>query len=200
MAEEEKKESERREKDEETPAAKPAVVSSKIVRYLVGAIIFLVIISITVAVAWWVSDFVLKTRRPQQPDDQEQAGEIKAEQPVKTFDCGDAFTVILTDPEGRSGVSFTLRLEIRLLVNPDAHDPEPDLILAELGRRKEMIRNAIYDVLLGLDPQRFQGREAAKGWSDLKGEIQKAVSLQLPIGYGAQIQTVLFDNPIFQGG
>ena len=184
------------EKEEAAGAPKAAAAPSKLIRWLVGAIILLVIISITGATAYYVTTKLLE-RRDTPVVDPESARTIDAEKMVYVFECGDPFTATLTDPEGRGG-TYTLRVSVSLSVNPDAHEPDALRILQELTKRRVFIRNAIYDVLISQDPKRFVGAASAQGWGDLRAQIQKAVHDQLPPGY--QVQYVLFDNPIFQGG
>lgn len=199
MAEDEKKEAERKEKrEEEAPEAKkPAAGPSKVVRWLVGAAVFLLIILVGGAVAYYVARIVIEGQKGPSVVDVEGQREIDPEKPVEIFEFESPFRVILTDPEGR-GERATLLVTVRLQVNPDAREPDAAKIKAELAKRKWILRNAIYDVLYAQDPRRFIGANAAQGWGDLKAQIQKAVHDQMPSGY--QVQAVLFDDPIFQGG
>lgn len=199
MADEEKKEKEREKEAEGKEEAKPKAAPSRLVKYLVGSLVFLLIVAVTGAVAFAVSRYVIDkmSAGPVVPPSAEGPGRLRAGQAPKIYDCGEPFTVILTDPEGRGG-SSTLRVSVSLAVNPESLDPTAEEIMAELHRRAPFIRNAIYEVLQMQDPQAFTGPARAEAWGNLKAQIQKAVHDQLPAGY--QVQQVLFDNPIFQAG
>lgn len=193
---------EKKEKPEadEKEEAKPKAAPSRLAKYLLGSLVFLLIVAVTGAVAFAVSRFVIDkmSAGPVVPPSDEGPGRLRAGVEPKIYHCGgEPFTVILTDPEGRGG-SSTLRLFVSLAVNPDARDPTAEEIMRELNRRTPFIRNAIYEVLQAQDPQAFTGPARAEAWGNLKAQIQKAVHDQLPAGY--QVQHVLFDNPIFQAG
>jgi flagellar basal body-associated protein FliL len=160
---------------EEKPKTAPAGMSNT-VKILIGTSLVFVLLAVVFFATWYFTQMWGGSNRPVQPGGVIDDGRGETEQdPPVPFEVGQ-FTVVIFDESGRS---FNLRVKVLLTVN--AERPEKEEVMLELGARKDQLTDAIYDVLIGMDPKNFMGTstERSEGIAELKASIIRAVNSRM---------------------
>jgi flagellar basal body-associated protein FliL len=161
------------------------LLSSFVIKVLLGAIGLVAVIILVVFVTYWTANsFLMGTQPSEQKVTQEKPGAIQRE-PYKTFDLKNDFIITKTDP--RTGRTKTLKLHLVLAFTQDNA-----AVKSELKNRKAQIRDLIYGVL-GSMPVDELGYDDKQSIQDrLVSEINKILTS------GNRIEDVYFSSFVFQ--
>jgi flagellar basal body-associated protein FliL len=177
----------------ETPTeekAKPAKASSSgLVKFLIGVTFVVVLLTVVFFSTWYFTKMWNTEGSLVKPGiDPERIESEKA--PAEIFDMGQ-FTVVIFDESGRS---FNLRVYVKLGIGKER--PELVQVKEELTARKDQLTDAIYDVLVGMEPKNFMGTstERSEGMAELKASIIRAVNSRMK----QKIDACFFTEFIFQ--
>lgn len=167
-------ETENTEVTEEKAKAAPVGMSNT-VKVLIGTSLVFVLLAVVFFATYYFTRMWTTTGRAIEPSDRMLERQGAEQDPPMPFEVGQ-FTVVIFDESGRS---FNLRVKVLLTVN--AERPEKEEVLAELGNRKDQLTDAIYDVLIGMDPKNFMGTptERSEGMAELKASIIRAVNSRM---------------------
>lgn len=180
------------EKGGEAAAAgeKKPVMQSKAVKILLGLALIAALGSITVLVAYYVSQFVKMGEVTAEQGAVDQGATEKIQEPPNHVPMG-TFISILSDEAGQT---YNLKITLSLIVNKDR--PDEKEATAELGLRKTQLTDALNEVLIGTDPKSFTGSPAKRreGYNELRDAITRAVNARMK----AKIDGVFIEEFIFQ--
>lgn len=174
MAEDKEQDKDKEVEEKETPAKpKGTPMAAKIVKVLIGVAILAVMLGFVFLATYLFTQKVKMDGLPVEPG--VRPGQDQATEPPLTFDMN-KFTVIIFDEAGRN---YNLRVWVLLTVNSE----RPDHVEAtnELGLRKDQLTDAIYEVLIAMNPKNFMGSptERSQGMAELKASIIRAVNARM---------------------
>ncbi|PIU46280.1 MAG: hypothetical protein COS94_10520 [Candidatus Hydrogenedentes bacterium CG07_land_8_20_14_0_80_42_17] len=173
----EKGEKERKEEvvEEVAESKKTPLLQSNLVKILLGIAIVVVILTLVFFTTYYfVHYFRTSSLTPTEPVipgvDQNQI----QDPPLET-DMGQ-YTVIIFDENGRS---YNLRATILLTVN--SKRPEKAEVTNELQNRMNQLTDAIYEVMIALNPKSFMGNglQRSQGIAEMKAAIIRAVNSRM---------------------
>lgn len=177
---------------EEAPAEKRGLSGKAmfVLRLFVGILTVLLLIAVSAAVAWHIAG--------QSRGDSTRAGEREDEPTEQTditydfLDVGDPFVTLPTDENGLASAS--MRVTIRVGIRSDRTSDKLQTVEA-FNRRKEVIRDQIITVLLGVRPSEFRKNQAQQK-ANLQASILAAINQQMPRDHGVDL--VIFSDFVFQ--
>lgn len=181
MADEEKDRERDEEQSEAGGAEKTPRKTGKIVRLLVGFILFVVVLILAAFVAYSVSQYFTGRDQKMAGSQGQLPGEMTSE-PLMTFDM-ETFTIILEDEAGRT---HNVKMHIFLAYDDAA-------VSRALADRKIELTSKINLLLLS---QNIDDLRSPSGRTDLINQILKMVNDSLP--YGSRIRDVYFTEYIVQ--
>ncbi len=165
-------ENEAEEKDE-AAKPKPSSVSEKLIKLLLG----IAILAVMLGSVWMAAYYFSRVNRLNAIDVEpnQRPGVEAVTEPPLAFDMN-KFTVIIFDEAGRS---YNLRVHILLTVN--AERPDNQEATQELVLRKDQLTDAVYEVLIAMNPKGFMGTESerSQGLAELKASIIRAVNARM---------------------
>ncbi len=177
---------------EEAPAEKRGLSGKAmfVLRLLVGILAVLLL----VAISFFVSRHVAAQTRGEAT----QAGTTEDEPPGQTdvtyefFDLGQPFLSLATDEDGLGSAS--MKVTIRVGIRSDRMSDKKETAEA-FEKRKDVIRDQVITVLLGVRPREFRKNQAQQK-ANLQASILAAINQQMPRDHGVDL--VIFTDFVFQ--
>jgi flagellar basal body-associated protein FliL len=170
-------ETESAESPEEKPKAAPGGMSNT-VKVLIGISLVFVLLAVVFFATYYFTKMWQTGGAPIPPSDRYgDPRDLGEQKPAQYREIGQ-FTVVIFDESGRS---FNLRVTVLLTVNDERPEDEKAEVLQEIEARKPQLTDAIYDVLIGMDPKNFMGTstERSEGMAELKASIIRAVNSRM---------------------
>lgn len=166
-------EKEKEKADEEPKKTKAPLSQSKIVKVLIGVAIVVVILAVVFGATHLFTRVILMGETMTEPGPGLERDQLI--DPPFTVDMG-KFTVIIFDETQRS---YNLRVHILLTVNQGR--PDAGRVTNELVERRAQLTDAIYEVLIGMDPKNFMGSptQRSEGLAELRASIIRAVNSRM---------------------
>jgi flagellar basal body-associated protein FliL len=162
------------EKEPESPEKpKTPLMQSNIVRGLLGVALVIVILGVVFLATYYFTQHFRGADPGTEPGPGGRSDQL-TEAPLASD--MEKFTVIIFDESGRS---YNLRIHVFLTVNK--RRPDAAKVTGELVERKLQLTDAIYDVLIGMDPKNFMGspQQRIEGMAELKATIIRSVNSRM---------------------
>lgn len=181
------------EPEPETAAAEKKGLSGKavfVLRILVGILCILLLVGISTTVTMYLMK--------KAPAGEGGEADRLIDQPpgeseivLEFLEMGDPFVALPTDENGVTSAS----LRVSIKVGFDTRKGDVVKTKEEFQRRKDVIRNRIIMVLLGLRPSEFRKNQAQQ-YANLQSSIHAAINQQMPRDH--QVDQVIFTEFVFQ--